>query len=370
MKEFSKASYQPFPPVGIRPAQYQKSNGGMSYLATINTRIETNTNVPPTAQKTDILRHLSAWLQLEIAEGDASPHTLCSYLSSTKAYLAWCTSESIDAIHATNNDLKLFRAHLVNQGYRRGTIATKFSGVRCFYNAVLAWGWRQDNPAEGIKTKRDLTSRAEKVIEKYISDRDAFLNMYQLPDNDSPLGLRDRALLRILCYTGIRVSELCGINLGDLNLGEMSQLAVRAGKGRKSRHIPLGEEDVSILRAWMEVRQSIIVTENRALFIALDNHSKGQRLSTRGARKIVDKYLRLVGLKQPGRSCHALRHSNATWLLAAGVPIEAIADLLGHSSVAMTAIYAKVVDHRKYTPSAMLTQSLGEPHELYTLRSI
>ena len=74
-------------------------------------------------------------------------------------------------------------------------------------------------------------------------------------------------------------------------------------------------------------------------------------MGTRGIRSVVDHYLRLAGLKQPGRSCHALRHSMATWLLDAGVPTEAIADLLGHSSIATTAVYAKIVDMNKYTPS-------------------
>ncbi len=74
----------------------------------------------------------------------------------------------------------------------------------------------------------------------------------------------------------------------------------------------------------------------------------------RGARSIVDKYLRQAGLKQPGRSCHGLRHSMAVWLLDAGVPTEAIADLLGHSSIAITAVYTKVVDMHKYTPSDLL----------------
>lgn len=76
--------------------------------------------------------------------------------------------------------------------------------------------------------------------------------------------------------------------------------------------------------------------------------------SARSARRIVDKYLRIAGLKKPGRSCHSLRHSTATWLLEAGVPTEVIADLLGHSSISITGIYAKVVDHRKYTPGDVL----------------
>ncbi len=78
------------------------------------------------------------------------------------------------------------------------------------------------------------------------------------------------------------------------------------------------------------------------------------------ARYIVNKYLKIANLKTPGRSCHALRHSTATWLLEAGVPMQAIADLLGHSSMDITAIYARVVDHRKYTPGDVLSRRIRE----------
>jgi len=122
----------------------------------------------------------------------------------------------------------------------------------------------------------------------------------------------------------------------------------------KCRHVPLGNSDLDVLQEWIEARERLISKISQALFITLDNRTKGRRLGPRGARSIVDRYLHQVGLKQPGRSCHALRHSLATWLLDAGVPTEAIADLLGHSSIAITAVYAKVVDMHKYTPSDVL----------------
>ena len=132
-------------------------------------------------------------------------------------------------------------------------------------------------------------------------------------------------------------------------------MIVRMGKGRKKRRIPLSQTDVIVLNSWISCRERVNGPDSRALFIALDNRSRGKRLSTRGARRVVDEHLRRSGLKKAGRSCHALRHSAATWLLDAGVPIEAIADILGHSSTSITAIYAKVVDHRKFTPGDVLS---------------
>ena len=156
------------------------------------------------------------------------------------------------------------------------------------------------------------------------------------------------------------MSELCALNKEDVQLVEFPTLIVRAGKGRKRRYIPLGAVDADVLQDWLDLRKKIVGSDEEALIISLDHRTRGSRLSTRGARNVVNKYLKIVGMKKPGRSCHALRHSTATWLLEAGVPMQAIADLLGHSSMDATAIYARVVDHRKYTPGDVLARRIRE----------
>lgn len=309
------------------------------------------------AEANDLLDRFQDWIQIEVAQGDASRHTQESYLSSTRGFLAWCRDREIEPIRTTEDEIKLYRAHLIQSGYKRGSIGTKLAAVRRFFDALQDRGVRLDNPATKVKAKKDLTSQAEKIAEKYIPDRDAFLNLWTLPDRTSPMGYRDRAILRVLCFTGIRVSELCALDLADIKNSDNPQLLVRGGKGRKRRHVPLGRADLDILQEWIQARERLVSKNFHALFITLDNRTKGRRLGPRGARSIVDKYLCQVGLKQPGRSCHALRHSLATWLLHAGVPTEAIADLLGHSSIAITAVYAKVVDMHKYTPSEILLNS-------------
>ena len=313
----------------------------------------------------DLLERLRAWLIIEVSQGDPSPNTLRSYLGSAKSYLLWCEASGINYITATDRDLKRYRAHLVQNKYQQGTIATRLAGLKRLYAAFVDWGWRGDNPATGLKTRKDLTSRSEKIISKYIPDREAFLDLYTIPDENTINGIRDRAILRILCYTGIRVGELCALNEEDLRLGELPTLTIHAGKGRKRRHIPLGKEDALIIQDWQDLRSTIEDSDAESLFISLDHRARGSRLSTRGARNIVNKYLRAAGIKKPGRSCHALRHSTATWLLEAGVPMQAIADLLGHSSVDVTAIYARVVDHRKYTPGEVLSKVIREAHIRY-----
>jgi len=308
----------------------------------------------------DLLESLHTWLIIEVSQGDPSSNTIRSYLGSAKSYLLWCEVSGTNYITATDSDLKRYRAHLVLNKYIPGTIATYLAGIKRLYAAFVDWGWRRDNPAATLKARKDLTSRSERIISKYIPDREAFLDLYKIPDENTIEGKRDRAILRILCYTGIRVSELCALNKEDLQLGELPTLTVRSGKGRKRRHIPLGEEDANLLNDWVDLRNTIEGPEDETLIVSLDCRTRGTRLSTRGARYIVNKYLEIAGMKKPGRSCHALRHSTATWLLEAGVPMQAIADLLGHSSVEVTAIYARVVDHRKYTPGDVLSRTIRE----------
>ena len=305
-------------------------------------------------EPSDLLVRFQDWIQIEVAQGDASRHTQESYLSSTRVFFAWCRDRKLDSTKATEDEIKLYRADLIQSGYKRGTIGTMLAGIRRFYVALQDMDFRLDNPATKVKAKKDLTSQAEKIAEKYIPDRDGFLNFWKQPEGTSPKGYRDRAILRVLSYAGLRVAELCALDLADIKNSDSPQLLVRGGKGGKRRQVPLGGTELDILQEWIDVREKLVGESNQALFITLDNRTKGQRLGTRGVRSQVDRYLRQAGLKQPGRSCHGLRHSMAVWLLNAGVPTEAIADLLGHSSIAITAVYTKVVDMHKYTPSEVL----------------
>jgi len=213
---------------------------------------------------------------------------------------------------ATEVEIELFRAHLIQSGYKRSTISTKLAGVHRFYDALQDWDVRLDNPATRVKAKKDLTSRAEKIAEKYIPDRKAFLTLWEQPISSTPKGIRDRVILRVLCFTGIRVSELCALDQADIKNSGNPQLLMRGGKGKKRRYVPLGSQELEVLEEWLDAREDLINGRTQVLFLAMDNRTRGRRLGTRGARTIVDIYLRKAGLKQPGRSCHALRHSLAT----------------------------------------------------------
>jgi integrase/recombinase XerD len=195
----------------------------------------------------EILSKFHSWVITEVANGDPSENSVRSYMGSARAFLHWCYDQHIDPTKSTERDIKLYRSHLVQSAYRPSTISSRLAGLKHLFNAFLDWGWIEINIAQDIKGRRDLTSRSEKVIAKYIPDRGLFLDLYKLPDVATRAGKRDRALLRLLCYSAVRVGELCSINIEDVFLNERPTLVVRAGKGRKARHIPLSEEDSQII---------------------------------------------------------------------------------------------------------------------------
>ena len=126
----------------------------------------------------DLLKRLHTWLIIEVSQGDPSPNTLRSYLGSAKSYLLWCEASDISAANAKDIDLKRYRAELVQMNYRPGTVAAYLAGVRQLYEAIVDWGWRSDNPVATLKARKDLTSRSDRILSKYIPDREAFLDLY------------------------------------------------------------------------------------------------------------------------------------------------------------------------------------------------
>jgi len=253
---------------------------------------------------------------------------------------------------ATEEDLERYRAYLAGAGYERGTIAVKLSVVRRLYEAANWRGLRQDNPAAGLRPPKERTARAERV--KYLPLA-GFRALMEAPDKGTVKGKRDRAILALLGYHGLRVSEVADLTIDDLHLGDPAWVTV-AGKGGKTRQVYLTSRTKKTLEEWLTVRPS--GHGHRYVFSTLDNRTRGQPLSKRSVRYMVDGYLETSGLKEEGISCHSLRHSFATWSLAGGAKLESIQDALGHASVETTQVYAKIVDRIRENPTLYLEKLL------------
>jgi integrase/recombinase XerC len=156
---------------------------------------------------------------------------------------------------------------------------------------------------------------------------------------------------------GLRVAEVAGLQTEDIDLAT-SEVRV-LGKGRKIRTVHLIEHTVGLLAAWLDVRQTLAMDGVSALFVVAGPNGAGTALGARGIRYVVDKHLTELGLKEAGISCHALRHSSATWARAGGARLDAIAGMLGHASVTTTSIYARIVDRIAENPARYLEELIG-----------
>jgi integrase/recombinase XerC len=229
-----------------------------------------------------------------------------------------------------------FLAHLGESNYSAATMARKIATLRSFHKWLESRGTIASNPMVLIRTPKQA-KRLPKAIS--VEDVECLLSA---PDTKSLLGSRDRAMLETLYSTGIRVSELVGINIGDID--EAGQALVVRGKGRKERIVPLGSHAITAIGHFLAMRRESLrnmIDPTEALFI----NKQGTRISTRSVRRKVSKYLDQVGL-DPEISPHTLRHSFATHLLDNGADLRAVQELLGHQSLSTTQVYTHLTTQR------------------------
>jgi integrase/recombinase XerC len=281
----------------------------------------------------DFLRHLAL-------EKNASALTVKSYREDLTQAVAFFKGRSAGAAprpeHLNTRSLRAYLAWLHEQGYSRSTVARRLAAVRSFLRFLCRQGVLESSPAEGLRGPRQ-----DKKLPHFLSREDVG-RLLEAPPADDPLGLRDRALLETLYSAGLRVSELTGLNLADVDLGD--GLATVRGKGKRERLALLGPQAVAALEAWLPRRAAVAgprAERQPALFL----NKNGTRLSSRSVGRLLEKYLALAGL-DPRTSPHTLRHSFATHLLDAGADVRSVQELLGHRSLGTTQIYTHVSTQR------------------------
>jgi integrase/recombinase XerC len=245
---------------------------------------------------------------------------------------------------ANADTIRAFLAHLGAQNYSAATMARKIATLRSFYKWAAKRGLAPTNPMTAIRTPRQ-GKRLPKAISIEQIER-----LLATPSEGDVLGVRDRAMLETLYSTGIRVSELVGMNVEDLD--DMSEALRIRGKGKKERIVPLGKHAIAAVRKYI----GMVVADpkflsvwsgapggNRAGPLFVNKH--GKRLSSRSVRRKLDKYLKHAGLDSD-ISPHTLRHSFATHLLENGADLRSVQELLGHQSLSTTQIYTHLTTQR------------------------
>lgn len=235
----------------------------------------------------------------------------------------------------TPQDVRAYLAMMRNTGYSKSSIARKLATLRSFYKYLVRKGRLEASPVSVIRTPKQ-DKRLPKCLD--VQQIDALL---RAADDGTLLGARDRAILETIYSGGLRISELVGLNLADLD--ELAETVRLVGKGRKERLAPLGSQAMEAVRNYMQMRAAAFGPAGPAapLFV----NKSGRRLSARSIRRKLDKHLQAAGIGVHV-SPHTLRHSFATHMLNNGADLRSVQELLGHQSLSTTQIYTHLTTRR------------------------
>jgi integrase/recombinase XerC len=282
--------------------------------------------------------HIDQFLQHLRYERNVSPHTLRNYASDLEQFRAHLFSvEKRDDIPLEVIDRLTIREWMasLHGDHKKASVARKLASLRTFFQFLIREGKLETNPAKQV-----ATPRIERKLPNHLSMEDA-VRFIETPDLSTELGRRDRAILEFLYATGIRVGELVGIDISDVDLRE--RMVRVTGKRRKQRIVPFGEPAAEALLLYMGQSRPVFLAaapaaeRTDALFL----HRRGGRLTTRSVGRMIDKYIKLCA-DIHAISPHSLRHTFATHLLDAGADLRDIQELLGHARLSTTQIYTQV----------------------------
>jgi integrase/recombinase XerC len=269
---------------------------------------------------------VAAFLRYLSAERGASPHTVRSYRADLLDCLAFLERRGLGAL--PDADARVIRGYLADlhdRGLARTSIARRLATLRSFFRFLIRRGRARVNPAREVRTP-SLPGRLPAHLP--IDQSEA---LFRPPPGDAEADRRDRAVLEVLYASGVRVAELSGLDVEDVDLREGSVRVL--GKGRKERIVPLGAKAVESLRAYLGAREAA----RGPLF----RNARGGRLTVRSLHRVVRARARAAGLA--GRvTPHTLRHTFATHLLDAGADLRLIQELLGHARLTTTQRYTHV----------------------------
>ncbi|MCK5450941.1 MAG: tyrosine recombinase XerC [Candidatus Omnitrophica bacterium] len=272
-------------------------------------------------------RFIGKFLNYLDIEKNYSEHTLRSYSSDLVEFYKFLKKE--DPKKITHLDLRKFLAELRKKGSAKRTIVRKLSVIRSFFKFLSREKYVDTDPSQSI-----FTPKLDKHLPEFL-DTEKTMKLITAPLVDNVLGLRDRAILEVLYSTGMRVSELVGLNFEDIDL--ISGVVKVRGKGKRERISILGSESQRVLRSYIEDRKLI----RGAIFL----NKRGNRITDRSIRRIIDKYVEQCGIENK-ISPHSIRHSFATHLINNGADLRSVQELLGHKNLSTTQIYTHLGSKR------------------------
>ena len=297
---------------------------------------------------------------------NASEHTAAAYEGDVAGFLAFASEHvgkpttALQPFDLGLGTIRAFMERLYRQGHARSSVARKLSALRAFGRYLRREGWIENDPAALA-----VSPRREQKIPAHLSV-DEMSRLLEMPDTSDPLGRRDRAILELFYASGLRLSELVGLDIEDVNLSPRARLVRVMGKGAKERLVPFNGSTAKAIGAWLNDRVALRAASTAAattpsadgraagsrpramtrrarsdtrepLFV----NFRGSRLTGRSVQRLVARYVSACSTRF-GISPHALRHSFATHLLQRGADLRAIQELLGHVQLSTTQRYTHV----------------------------
>lgn len=266
----------------------------------------------------------------------SSSNTVESYLRDINQYILYCNSQKMNPENADSAFLGDYLDYLTVKDKSDSTKTRIIASIRCFYNFLILSGSVDSNPAQGIKVKK-----AERKMPDILNSNEV-LTLLSQPDGFDYKSIRDKAMLELLYATGIKVSELIELKINDVNL----QIGiVHLHNDKKERIVPVYQAALKTVSEYLlNVRPAIVLDEKEE---RLFTNMNGQPLSRQGLWKIIKFYSQKAGIKKD-ITPHTLRHSFAAHLLENGAQLKDIQEMLGHSDISSTQVYAQFIKS-KYT---------------------
>lgn len=292
------------------------------------------------------LDHFSSYLR---DARDASPHTVRSYSRDIIQFIEWLEAEKLVKAgqgpeKVTYLMIRRYLGHLSGRELKRPSILRKLSALKAWFKWLEREGAVTRNPAAPV-----LSPRGARTLPDVLSVEE-IETLLALPDESTPFGIRDRALMEVLYATGMRVGEAAALSLPDVDW-RLGEARVRSGKGDRDRVVLMGRAAMRALRAYVDGARAPLMTRRKNELTPVSDaiwiNGRGTRLSSHAIYMLVVGYANRAGIDKTV-SPHTLRHSFATHLLEGGADLRVVQELLGHTSLSSTQIYTRIgVSHLK-----------------------
>ncbi len=285
------------------------------------------------------IKYLEDFILYLRIEKNASPHTVNNYRADIERFFVFAREQCVGEVLFANVTPLLIRAylaHLKEEDYARRTIARRIAALRSFFRFLCRESVLLANPFKAIHTPK-----LEKRLPVFL-DPNEITDILNLPGNDT-LGRRDAALLELLYATGVRVSELAGLTIRDVDLA--SGYALVYGKGSKERVVPVGRKALDAIKDYLATSRPRLYADSTPGHNTLFVNKSGGPLTDRSIRRILAKYVDQLAITKHV-SPHTIRHSFATHLLNNGADLRSVQELLGHVNLSTTQLYTHVTKER------------------------